>query len=351
MNLWAIFLTGLTTGGLTCVAMQGGLLASVIASQKKADIDTHAATVKKFDLYDWLPVVLFLVAKLISHTLLGALLGWLGSRFEMALGVRLFFQLLAALFMFAAAGNLLELHPLFRYVVFQPPHFIRRLLRQQSKGAALFTPALLGFLTIFVPCGVTQSMELVAITSGNAVIGALIMFFFVLGTSPIFAVVGVGTARLSEKLQGPFLKLAAALLIFLALSSINGILIVMNSPITFQKVTRPITYFFSAERFEYAAGATGTPAIVDGVQPVSIIITNRGYTPNYIRVKHGVPVKLTITTKEVYSCASSFVLPAFDIATNLRPTDTQTFEFTPTEAGQFQYTCSMGMYTGILEVI
>jgi len=32
MNLFAIFLTGLTTGGLSCLAMQGGLLASVIAN-------------------------------------------------------------------------------------------------------------------------------------------------------------------------------------------------------------------------------------------------------------------------------------------------------------------------------
>lgn len=36
MNLFVIFLTGLTTGGLSCLAMQGGLLASVIANQKRA---------------------------------------------------------------------------------------------------------------------------------------------------------------------------------------------------------------------------------------------------------------------------------------------------------------------------
>ena len=39
MSLWIIFLTGLTTGGLSCLAMQGGLLASVIANQKDQEHD------------------------------------------------------------------------------------------------------------------------------------------------------------------------------------------------------------------------------------------------------------------------------------------------------------------------
>ena len=37
MNLLLIFLTGLTTGGLSCLAMQGGLLAGVIANQKEQE--------------------------------------------------------------------------------------------------------------------------------------------------------------------------------------------------------------------------------------------------------------------------------------------------------------------------
>ena len=46
MNLLLIFLTGLTTGGLSCLAMQGGLLASVIANQKDQEHD-HIKNNKK----------------------------------------------------------------------------------------------------------------------------------------------------------------------------------------------------------------------------------------------------------------------------------------------------------------
>lgn len=138
MNLLVIFLTGLTTGGLSCLAMQGGLLTSVIANQKGQQIDES----------DWLPVAMFLGGKLLSHTLFGFLLGALGSVISLSLGVRLVFQVFKALFMFATAMNLLQVHPIFRFVAFQPPKFMQKWIRNSSKSKAIFAPALLGLLTI-----------------------------------------------------------------------------------------------------------------------------------------------------------------------------------------------------------
>ncbi len=343
MNLWAIFATGLTTGGLTCLAMQGGLLASVIANTKERTTETHPT-------HDTLPVAFFLVAKLTTHILLGILLGWLGSQLVLSLTAKLVFQGLAALFMLATAANLLELHPIFRYVVLQPPKFLLRLVRTTSKNGALFTPALLGALTVFVPCGVTQSMEVLAISSGSPVIGGLIMGAFVLGTAPLFALVGVATARLSDTYKQNFLRIAAALLIFLSLQSIDGILKVINSPVSFSSITRPFTYFFSEERFSSTAQTTQTGTAL-GVQNVLIQVLSNGYSPKLVKVNVGVPVNLTLQTKNTYSCASSFVLKAFDIQLQLGPTDSQTVSFTPTKKGKFPFTCSMGMYSGVLEVL
>ncbi len=351
MNVWAIFLTGLTTGGLSCLAMQGGLLASTIANQKDDESKDTAKSVQRsvFDQLDWLPVTLFLAAKLVSHTLLGFLLGWVGSQVELGLGVRLLFQGVAAVFMLATAGNLLDVHPVFRYVVFQPPRFVRKLIKNSTKSKAVFTPALLGFMTIFIPCGVTQAMEVLAVTSGSPISGAVILFSFVLGTSPLFALVGVATAKLSETFTKNFMRIAAALLVFLGLSSINGILVVLDSPVTYGKVTQPITYFFSDERFDME-GDTQV-VTVEGVQKVLITVEANGYSPNRVKVKAGIPVELTLQTQDTYTCASSFILKAFDIKMQLGPTDSQTVSFTPTKKGKFPFTCSMGMYTGVLEVI
>lgn len=370
MNLFVIFLTGLTTGGLSCLAMQGGLLASVIANQKEEELEDIVGfkeqlkakkkqkyleklqkknfSLQSFDQMDYLPVLMFLIAKLISHTILGFLLGALGSVITLSLPMRLTFQIFTALFMFATAMNLLDVHPIFRYVMFQPPKFINKLVRNTSKSKALFTPAILGLLTIFVPCGVTQAMEVLAINSASPVYGALTMFAFVLGTSPLFMILGVATAKLSEGWNEKFSKFAAYSLVIMAVYSVNGVLLVLDSPVTVQKIVRPITYFFSDERFESSASRIN---VEEGVQQVEIQILNNGYNPRSIKVRKGIPVKLTLVSNDVYSCALSFVLREFGINAFLKSTDRQSFTFTPTKTGKFTYTCSMGMYSGVLEVI
>jgi len=346
VNYWVIFLTGLTTGGLSCLAMQGGLLASIITNQKEKEIDESAS--KKIDL---VPVSMFLISKLVAHVFLGFLLGALGSQIQLSLSLRIIFQTLAALFMLATAANLLQLHPIFRYVVFQPPKFIQRLVRNTTKTKALFTPAILGVLTVFIPCGVTQAMEVLAITSGSPVVGALTMGAFVLGTLPIFAVVGLATAKLSDAFQQRFMKIAAWLLIVLGASGINGVLTVLDFPVTYQTITRPIFYYFSDERLQDMKRNILTVSQENGVQKVLIIAKNEGYSPTKVRVKAGVPVELTVQTKDAYTCASYFSFKAFNIKMQLGPNESQTATFTPTKPGSYQFTCSMGMYTGIMEVL
>jgi sulfite exporter TauE/SafE len=279
---------------------------------------------------------------------LGFLLGSLGSLITLSLPIRLGFQIFAALFMFATAMNLLDVHPIFRYLVFQPPKFLTRLLRNSSKSKALFTPAILGLMTIFVPCGITQAMEVLAINSGSPITGALTMMAFVLGTSPLFMLLGVATAKLSEGWSQKFMKFAAYVLIAMAIYSVNGALLVLDAPVTINKIIKPITYFWSDERFEKAATVK---QVNNGVQKVTIQIKDNGYSPKYLKVSKGSPVELTLVSNDVYSCALTFVLKQFGINTALKSTDQQTFTFTPTKAGKYTFTCSMGMYSGTLEVI
>ncbi len=358
MNLWIIFLTGLTTGGLTCLAMQGGLLASVIANQKDAEHDeqkqksaaqrAQAAKLTVIDRRDWWPVGMFLVSKLVAHIMLGFLLGWLGSVISLSVGVRLFFQAFTAFFMFATAMNLLDVHPIFRYVAFQPPKFLQKLVRGSSQRRELFAPAMLGLVTIFVPCGVTQAMEVLAINSGSPIQGALIMGVFVLGTSPLFAALGLATAKLSEGWYRKFTQVAAVALVAMAIYGLNGVLVVLDSPVTIQKIWQPVEYFFSDERFEKRSAEVRQGS---GPQKVLIRVMNSGYQPRYIKVNRNVPVELTLQSNGTYSCAAAFVFPEFGIDTFLEANDQQTFTFTPTKPGRYTFSCSMGMYTGTLEVL
>src|SRR6266496_6600572 len=102
------FITGLTTGGLSCLAVQGGLLASSLAHQIEQDYaeqvaygKTHRRVKAKAPVHSnsALPIFLFLVAKITAYTLLGALLGLLGSYLTLSPTVRAFLMIVIAIFM------------------------------------------------------------------------------------------------------------------------------------------------------------------------------------------------------------------------------------------------------------
>ncbi len=152
-NLWLIFSTGLIAGGLTCAAVQGGLLTATIAQQGRGDPKRREIG----------PILSFLIAKLVAYTILGLFLGWLGSFFQFSLKLQAILLAGVAIFMIGTALALLEVHPLFRYFIIHPPRFLTRLVRQQTKSGSLFAPAILGVFTIFIPCGTTQAMMALAV--------------------------------------------------------------------------------------------------------------------------------------------------------------------------------------------
>ena len=325
------FLTGLSAGGLTCMAIQGGLLTSALAQQRAISPESKS----------WMVVVSFLGARLASYTLLGILLGLIGSVLRLSDTVTTMFQIVAILVMIVTALNLLDVHPFFRRFTFQPPSSWRGPLKKLKRSDKWFAPVGLGLFTILLPCGVTQAMMIIAINSGSPLVGGITLFSFIAGTTPIFLLFGLGASALQQKYAKVFQWTAASMLIALSLYSLNGILVANGAPISWQKLTANMQ-----------SGATVTAAPVEGsVQQVVINVTSRGYEPTYIRVKAGQPVKLTLKSVDAYSCALSFRFPEFKISASLSPNDEQAFLLTPTVKGKYNYTCSMGMYTGTFEVI
>ncbi len=349
MDLWVVFITGLTVGGLTCLAVQGGLLASVIAAKEEEEVEKKVNTRNTV-----FPTLAFLAAKLVAYTVLGFILGAFGGVIGISQNVQIAMQLIAGLYMVAVALNLLNIHPIFRYVVIQPPRFLTRIVRNQSKSKDLFAPAFLGAMTIFIPCGTTLAMEALAISSANPFIGAAIMFTFVLGTSPLFFGVGWLTSVLGDNFRQKFLKFAAIAVLYLGITSINGALTASGSPITLQSIAEnsPIEINLNPRENQQNSekGLNGVK-VVNGMQSVDLTVTTNGYTPNRITVKSGEPVKLNLKASGAYSCASAFRIPSLGISKNLQPNGSASVEFTPKKPGKIAFTCSMGMYNGVIEVI
>lgn len=316
-NIWLALITGLTTGGISCFAVQGGLLATSLTEENKKQ-----------------STLLFLVSKLIAYTLLGFLLGFLGSSLNISPKIQGIFQIIIGIFMIATAGRLLDLHPIFRYFVITPPKFILRLMKNQAQAKSIFTPLFLGALTILIPCGVTQAMMLYAIGTSNPFWGAGIMFAFVLGTSPVFYLIGVASSELFKKRA--FNYVAATFIFVIGLISINSGQILRGSVHTFQN---------------YYSVIFDRNSIQKSGNVVNIEITNHGYKADVNTLKVGVPVKLILNAKNVTSCARAFTIPDLNYFKILPATGTEVVEFTPTKLGNLTYTCSMGMYSGNFNVI
>lgn len=325
-NLLLAFITGLTSGGISCVTIQGGLLASAISEKSSKYKDTFY----------------FLFSKLLGYTILGAIFGSLGEAFNISTNVQGILQIFIGIFMLATAGRILNLHPIFRHTIIQPPKFIiRRLKSTALDGNNHIKSALLGLLTIFIPCGVTQAMLILSIGSGSALNGALIMFFFTLGTSPVFFILGMTVERIFK--SAILSKIAALTIVIIGIMSINNGQILRGSIHTFQNYYRVFT---------------GSEPVVmqvsnlkDGYQLVEIIAKNNGYTASTNTLKRGVPVKLTINSKNVQSCARSFVIPALKISRVLPVNGIETIEFMPGEDNLLTFSCGMGMYTGSFNII
>ena len=240
------FITGLTTGGLSCLAVQGGLLAGSLAQQIEQDVLTAPALPGKRARVGpaprtntALPIALFLLAKLVAYTLLGALLGLVGSFLTLSPVTRAVLMLAIGVFMVGNALRMLNVHPIFRYFVIEPPRFITRYIRRTAKRETeLFTPLFLGALTVLIPCGVTQAMMAAALGTGSPATGAALMFAFTLGTSPVFFLVAYLATQIGKRLESYFLRFVAIVVLILGLVTLESGLNVLGSPVSFASAVR-----------------------------------------------------------------------------------------------------------------
>ncbi len=392
-DLVVVFLTGLTTGGLSCLAVQGGLLASSVARQVEGDVQSAlaartaaapAAHKKKRRLaaapgaaapvarpkQTARPILLFLAAKLVAYTLLGALLGLLGSALQLTPALRGALQIAIGLFMVGNALRMFNVHPIFRYFVFEPPRPLTRFIRRTAKNSNsdIITPLFLGLLTVFIPCGVTQAMMALAVGSGSALTGAAIMASFTLGASPLFFALAYLATRLGGALEARVLKVAAVTVLALGLLAVNTGLNLLGSPLSVSNLANALQPIPTPPPVAASGGVTDLSQIpcdprltscaadqaaanstgqANSDNAVTIRALNDGYFPASSRAAAGQPVRLDLLTDKTYSCAQAFVIPALNIERLLPPSGVTSIELPAQKAGSvLRFSCSMGMYTG-----
>lgn len=369
MNLAAVVATGLFAGGVSCAAVQGGLLTGLIARQRtesttstlpatgrtrhpgssKAPTANH--TVQTIERASWraqlgddlTPVGGFLAGKLVSHTLLGALLGALGSAVQLSIGARTWLQIGAGLLIIVFGLAQLGL-PGFRGIVIEPPLSWMKIVRNRTRSQAALAPALLGLATVLIPCGVMLSVEALALTSGSALAGAATMAVFVLGTGPLFAVLGYAARKAATAWRGRLAVITGLAVLAMGLFTLNGGLELAGSPLAASRIAQAVS----------SSPATADPSAastVDGQQTVVITARTGSYSPENVQVRSGVPTTLVVKSDGAQGCVRSFTIPDRGVQEILPTKGETTINLGVLRPGRLDYACGMGMYTGVITIV
>lgn len=104
-------------------------------------------------------------------------------------------------------------------------------------------------------------------------------------------------------------------------------------------------WFFGSRRAETAQARPSE----SGFQEVEIVVRG-GFNPDRVRLRKGVPARLVFQRRESGPCTDRVVFPGFGIVKPLPAFASTQVEFTPTEPGEFDFSCGMGMVHGKIVV-
>lgn len=349
MNLTAVLLTGLLAGGVSCAAVQGGLLAGLITRQRSAaqppDQQPARAEGKRTAAQrlgdDIAPVGGFLAGKLGSHVVLGALLGALGGVMQLSIGARTALQLTAGALIILLGLAQLGV-PGLRGLVVEPPAALQRLVRRRARSRSAMAPALLGVASVLIPCGVTLSVQALALASGSALQGAVIMGVFVLGTSPLFALLGYAARRAATVWRGRLALVTGLAVVVMGLYTVNGGLELAGSPVAASRVYAALSAPASPEPQLAAVTEQG------GRQEIVITASTGSYSPDEVRARAGLPTTLIVRSDNANGCVRSFLIPARNTDAVLPVNGDTQIDLGVLAPGPLHYSCGMGMYTGTI---
>lgn len=330
VGLGAIALIGLVAATSSCLALVGGLLLSVSAAWCAAH-PRHSRWER------FRPLFAFNMGRLISYFLLGGLIGQIGAAFRLSSHITGFVTVILSLIMLILGLRILNLLPK-KYCTIPLPASLSRKLRSLSDSGSLSMAMLLGAATFFVPCGFTQSVQLIALASGSFLKGALIMSAFAIGTLPSL----LGISLLSSFVQGKsarwFLLFSGTLVLLLGFGNLQGGLLLLGID-----VREPMEHLLS---FMPLKEHTDDPFVTidsKGRQIVSLYVTDQGYVPNSFTIEAGKTTWIyALAQNDISGCANFLLAPSYNMQTQIHKGDNW---LGPIENPKkdFVLTCSMGM--------
>lgn len=327
MGYGMLFIIGLVTS-VHCIAMCGGInLSQCIPGAVRGESGKPFAALR--------PSLLYNFGRVVSYTVVGAIVGTLGSAISFTGTMKGIVQIAAGIFMVIMGINMLGLFPWLRKFSLRMPRIFAGKI--ESKKSENNSPLVVGLLNGLMPCGPLQAMQLYALSTGSPVKGALSMLIFSLGTVPLMFGLGALSSVMSKKFTRKVMRVGAVLVVILGLFMFSSGMSLSG---------------FSGSVLGGTAGSGDASEVVieDGTQVISSTLSSGKYPQ--ITVQAGIPVKWIINAPEgtINGCNNRMIIPEYDIEYQFK-TGENVIEFTPEETGNFSYSCWMGMIRGRITVV
>jgi len=284
-SLGVFFVFGLLAGLSSCAALVGGLLLSLSKQWHEKHAYDTVVSVKV------MPHMSFHLGRMIAYVVFGALLGSIGA--SIGFDNTIFFAIvtiIVSIIMLIIGLQMLG-YQRAQTLQIRMPKFITRRISRAGDGAGSM-PWLIGAGTVLLPCGFTLAAQGVALTSGSAIRGALILLYFVLGTMiPLvfISMISISSSRSARRQKSFAFYIGAVLFIFglyninaqfnvLGFVSVSDVFASNKSLVTDVKMTYEAregeqVIYIIAKKFDYYLQS---PSVIDAGKPTKLVIDDQG---------------------------------------------------------------------------
>ena len=336
-GLLLVLVLGLAAGASTCMAMVGGIILAISASAagRSSTKGTSAARSAALRVN-----LIFQAGRIGGFGLLGVALGAIGKRAAMPQSVTVALMMAVAVTMLLVGLRLTELSP--RVAGWSPtiPASVGDRLGITGGAPARRTAGvvLAGAATFFLPCGFTQAVQLYAFSTGSPTSAGVIMATFAIGTSPaLLALAGAPTLITGPRRTAVLRALGVVVVGFAVINATSALRL---AGVELSVPSR------STQAASTSANVTVTP--VD--QTITSSQDGNGYHPDETVVYAGRPTHWVVTSTAPFSCAASLGSQDLGFQGVLKE-GRNVIELPALSKGTYQYSCTMGMYTGHIVVI
>jgi len=336
-SLGLFFFFGLVAGLSSCAALIGGVLLSLSKQGNESySYDTPVST-------KIMPHISFHAGRILAYIVFGGILGGIGSSIALDnVTAFAFVTIVVSLIMLLLGLQMAGVSWAQKFQLRMPKFVTKKVSETDGVGSRL--PLLIGAGTILLPCGFTLAAQGVALTSGSAIRGALLMLYFVLGTMIPLLVIGFASisGTSSPRRAKAFSFYAGVVLVIFGMYNVNAQFNVLG--------WNSASDIFVVQNSDADLSiSTKTYVPKDGEQVIHIVAKNFDYyLQSSATIEAGKPTTLVIDDQGMRGCGRYLAARGlFDGYKILQP-GIQEIHIPNPEPGTYKITCTMGMVPPVI---